>query len=71
MEAPLDGFIMRVAQRDTREANNYTELIREYSAAFSFALMGPEIKPPPENNPCCYGYMARFTILSHHCIQTK
>jgi hypothetical protein len=32
--------------------------------------MGPEIKPPSENNPFYYGYKARFTILSRRCIQT-
>jgi hypothetical protein len=31
MEAPLDGCITRVANKDTREAKNYTEHIREYN----------------------------------------
>jgi hypothetical protein len=40
LEAPRDSTITRVACRDTREANNYGEHIREYNSAVAFASVG-------------------------------
>ena len=39
--------------RDTREAKNGREHMREYNSAMAFVSMGAEIKSPPGNGPYC------------------
>jgi hypothetical protein len=54
MEEPLDGSLTTVAQRGTSEANSYRAHVRECNSGMTFALMGPEIKSTPGNDPYCF-----------------
>ena len=56
------GGLIELFTGNFAEAKHFRKNIRQYNNCFSFTSMGANIRPPPNNGPPCFRYVAKSII---------